>query len=197
MTQINLRDLTVMTIKDPAQAARYLLALGLGREVLWLGLLLAVVLNTMLQAASNLLLPVIGFELQGIAPSLVVYAAIVGGGLVVTTFAFCHVGRLLGGRGTFYDVMVLMVWMQFLKVVVQAAGLILVLTIPILSAVLAFAAFLVGLYITVHFIDQAHRLNSPARAVGVLIASVLAVAIVSFILLSLVGGPIPGSAAYV
>ncbi|TMV08528.1 YIP1 family protein [Ruegeria sediminis] len=191
------RDLAVTTIKDPAQAARRLMALGLGREVLWLGLALAVVLNTLLQAASNLLLPVIGVETQGIVPSLIAYSAIVGGGLIVTILAFYHVGRALGGTGSFNDVMILMVWMQFLKVAVQAAGLILVLTIPILSALLAFAAFLIGIYISVHFIDQAHRLNSLSRAAGVLIASVLAIAVVSFILLSLVGGPIPGSVSHV
>ncbi|MEX0368494.1 Yip1 family protein [Ruegeria sp. HKCCD8929] len=187
------RDLVVTTVTDPAEAARQLMALGLGRDVLWLALALAVVLNTTIQAASNVLFTTIDPAFQGIALSLVTYAAIVGGGLILTIFTIFHIGRLMGGQGAFEDVMVLMVWMQFLRVLVQAAGVILLLTVPFLSVLLALVAFLIGVYIFVHFIDQAHRLGSPGRAAGVLIASIVAIAIVSFILLSLVGGPIPGT----
>lgn len=190
-------DLAKKTVVDPAEAARRLLALDLGREVLWLALALAIVLNAALQATSNLILSSMGVEVPALVGSVIPYAAVVGGGLIVTIVAFHQIGIRMGGTGTFSDVMVLLVWLQFLKVLVQAAGMIFLLTVPILSALLSAVAFLVGIYITVHFIDQAHRLNSLAVATGVLVLSILAIAVLAILLLSLVGGPITGTPAYV
>ncbi len=197
MNSTNLKNLAVLTLTDPAEAARQLMAMNLGREVLWVAFALAIVLNTLLQTASNVVFPVIDSEFQGIANSLVLYVAIVGGGLFLSILAFYHVGRRMGGTGSFNDIMVLMVWLQFLRVAVQAAGLIFLMTIPVLSALLAFAAFVVGLYITVHFLDQAHRLGSLPRAVGVLFLSVLAIAALLILVLSLVGAPMLGLSAHV
>ncbi|MFC3616503.1 Yip1 family protein [Lutimaribacter marinistellae] len=191
------RTLAVTTVTDPASAARQIMAMEFPREVLWLALALAVVLNTTIQAAINVVFPPVDGMLPGVGTGLGAYAAIVGGGLILTIISLHRVGRWMGGQGTFNEVMALMVWMQFLRVVVQAASFVLLLTVPILSALLALAAALLGLYIFLHFIDQAHRLGSIWRAAGVLIVSVFAIAFVLFVLLSLAGAPITGSAAYV
>ncbi len=191
------RTLAVTTVTDPAAAARQIMAMDIPREALWVALALAIVLNTTIQAIMNLVFPATDGMLPGMGPGLGAYAAIVGGGLILTIVAIHRVGRWMGGQGSFTDIMALMVWMQFLRVVVQAAGFLLLLVVPILSALLALAASLVGLYIFLHFIDQAHRLGSIWRAAGVLIVSVFAIAFVLFVLLSIAGAPLTGSAAYV
>lgn len=197
MITANWRSLAVLSVTRPAEAAQQLMSLELSREVLWLALALAVVLNTTIHALSGLIFGPITMPLAGLPDSVVAYAALVGVGLLLTIFAIYRVGRMLGGQGSFDDVMVLMVWMQFLRVAVQAAALVLAMTIPILSALLVLAATFIGLFIFLHFIDQAHRLGSLMRAAGVMIASIFAIAISLLILLSLLGGPMTGASPYV
>ncbi|SDC86722.1 YIP1 family protein [Ruegeria marina] len=197
MTTSELRRLAWMSITDPASAARAVLEMKLERETLWLGFALAVVLNAFLHGLSNLAFGPMTMPLPGMPISVVGYGALMAGGLALTIAAVHRVGRWLGGQGSFQDVMALIVWMQLLLVAVQAVTLVLALTIPLLSALLALAANLVALYVFLHFIDQAHRLGSLMRAVGVLVLSVLAIAFALFILLSLVGGPIPGALPHV
>lgn len=197
MTTISLRALVATTVTNPAEAARQLLSLNLARETLWLALALAIVLNATLHVLSNILVPVNDPDLQILTNSLVAYVALAGGGLLLSIAAFFYVGRKMGGAGSFEDVMILMVWMQYLRVLVQVLSLIFMLAIPGLFGILALAAALLWLYIIVHFIDQAHRFGSPLKAFGVLILSALAIAVVVTVLLSLVGGPILGIPANV
>ncbi len=197
MNATYLRDMTVLTVTDPAEAARRLMALQPGREVLWLALALVVVLNTFLHAVSNLLVPVQAPELQPLSESLVLYVLVAGGGLVLSILAFYHVGSRMGGTGTFNEIMILMVWLQFMRVLVQAIMVVLLISAPVLSALAALAAFILGIYITVHFLDQAHRFGSPATAVGVLVLSALAIAVVLVVLMTLIGGPMMGTPANV
>lgn len=186
MIALNLKDLAVMSVTNPAQAAQTVLAQNLRRDVLWLGLALAIVLNTLLFSLSNMLLP--GPEdIPVLIQSPIVYAGFIGGGVLATIISIHRVGAMLGGQGSFDDVMALMVWLQFLRVTVQAAALVLMLTIPILSFLLVLGASLIGLFIFLHFIDQAHRLGSLMKAAGVLVGSILAIAVVLFILLSFLG----------
>ena len=81
MNALNLKDLAVMSVTNPAQAAQILLAQNLRRDVLWLGLALAVVLNTLLFSLSNMMLP--GPEgMPVLIQSPMVYAGFVGGGIL-------------------------------------------------------------------------------------------------------------------
>ena len=97
------------------------------------------------------------------------------------------VGRMFGGQGSMEDIMVVIVWLQFMRVLVQAAALLLLLTIPVLSMLLILAAALVGIWILVHFVDQAHRYGSLGKAAGVLIAAFVGMVVGISILLSMIG----------
>jgi len=186
MISVNLKDLVVMSITNPAQAAQILMAQNLRRDVLWLGFALAVVLNALLFSLSNMALPTPeGVPLMIQSP--VFYLGFVGGGVLATIVSIHRVGRWMGGQGSFEDVMVLMVWLQMLRVMVQALALLFALTIPLLSMLLVLGSALVGLFIFLHFVDQAHRLGSLMKAAGVLVGAVFAISVVLFILLSLLG----------
>ena len=186
------RALAVLTVKDPAEAARRILALNLPAEICWLGLALAVVLDTMLFSVSNMVLPQADSALYGLIATPVSYGAVVGGGLVVTIIAIHRVGRVFGGQGEFSELLSLMVWLQLLSVAAQAAVFVLVLVVPLLAMILSFAATFLGIYIFLHFVDQAHRLASLWRAAGVLFAAVLVISLAFMILLSLIGAPFSG-----
>lgn len=193
MMSLSLRDLIVLTIREPARAAQILLQLKLSREALWTGLLLVAVLNTMLFSLSNLLVPSPQL-LPLFMESPTIYLIMIFAGLLLTCMAVHWVGRAAGGKGSLQDVMVLIVWLQGLRVLVQCASLLLILTVPFLSMLLVLAAAAIGLYITVHFVNQAHRFNSIGLAFGVLIASGLAIVLgLSALISVLFGAQIQGS----
>ena len=196
MTSTDWRDLAITSVRDPAQAARHLMAMALPRETLWTGLLLVAVLNTLLFSLSRLITP-LATPFPALLNSPIIYFLMVILGLLLTVYAIFWVGRGLGGKGRLDEVMVLIVWMQALRVVVQAATLVLLVTIPELAAILVLAAGVIGIYMLVHFINQAHRLNSLGRAIGVLIASVAAIVLGLSLILSLIGAPFAGVSGYV
>lgn len=181
------RDLVILSVTDPAEAARRILALNPGREGMWTALLLAVVLNTIMYVVSDLVLPPPPPEMAIFDMPASVYFGLLMVGLIVTGLALHRVGRAFGGGAQFADVMLLLTWLQILRVLALVVVLILALTAPLLSALATMATGLYGLYILLHFIDQAHRLGSLGQAAAVLIASVLAVALGIFVLLQLAG----------
>ena len=166
------------------------------REVLWTALFLVAVLNTLIYTLTNVVVPSqspmpVAFE------SPLVFLIIVAGGLVLTVHALYWTGRALGGTGELGDVLILMIWLQALRVGLQALTLVLLLIAPVLAALLVVAAAFIGIWILVHFINAAHHLGSFPRAAGVLIAAILALALGLSFILSLIGATFLGSAAYV
>ena len=196
MTLPDLRQLAILSVKDPAGAANTLLANPVPRQALWIVLALIAVLNALLFSLSNILVPG-PVPFPGLFEIPLIYCTVVAGALLLMISAFFWVGRAMGGSGSFDDIMQTILWLQALRLVVQAAALVLVLTLPLLSALLVFAASLYGIYMLLHFLNQAHRLESMGRSAGVLIASMLAIVLGLTLLISLFGGPIAGSFAYV
>lgn len=196
MTSGDWRQLALTSVTDPAAAARSLMALALPRDVLWTGLALVAVLNTILFIASNMLVPV-SMPVPGLPTSPVSYLALIVTGLVLTIYAVYWAGRGLGGQGSLNDVMIVLLWLQGLRVVVQFVALVLMLIVPGLAVLLVFAAALVGLYILLNFVNQAHRLDSLARSAGVLIAALLAMVLALSLAISILGGLISGSSGNV
>lgn len=182
----SLKDLAVLTVQDPAEAARQLMALQLDRGTLWTAVFLVAVLNTLLAGLNNVLMPN-STPFPGLFDVPAVYFFFVGGGLVLTILTLFWVGRAFGGEGSMEDIMIVIVWLQFMRVLVQAAALLLLLTIPVLSILLILAAALVGIWILVHFVDQAHRFGSLSKAAGVLIAAFVGMVVGVSILLSMIG----------
>ncbi len=185
-------NLVVTSIKDPASAARTLMAMGFDTRVLWDALILAAVGNTALFVLSNLF--VTGpSPLPGFFEMPLVYFAVVAGGLVLSILSISWTGRMMGGTGTTANILVLMVWMQILRLAVQLLVMVLLFVAPLLSGLLVLASAVIGVYMLVHFIDQAHGFGSPGKAAVVMIASFLAIAVGLSVVLLLVGGLFLGS----
>ena len=191
-----LRSLVGETLIDPQKAARRLIDMQLDPAVLWTGLLLAAILNTILFTISNLILPSASpFPAAFNAPF--VFLLVAAGALVLTVHALFWTGRAFGGKGQLADLLVTMVWLQFLRIAVQAIALVLLLIAPTIASFLVLIATLAGIWIFVHFINAAHRFSSVFMAILVLIAGTLAVVMGLVFLLSLIGISSLGSAAYV
>lgn len=196
MTLTDWRPLAVATITDPAGAARTLIGLRLTRDVLWTALLLVAVLNALLFALSNIILPPPP-ELGLLFHSPMLYLAVVAAGLSLSVVSLHVIGRMLGGTGALENIMVLVVWLQLLRVAMQAIALLLALLTPAISAMVVLAAAFYGIFIMLHFINQAHGFGSLLRSAGVLLASALAILLVLSFFLSFIGGSILETSAYV
>jgi Yip1 domain len=186
------RDLAVLSVKDPATAARQLLDMQVPGNILWLLLFLVTICNTILFTLSDLLAPVSG-PLSDLLSTPFSMLGLVAGGLILTVYSLYLCGRLMGGAGAFDGVLVLIVWLQILRLIVQAAVMFLMLVLPLLSALLVIASAFVWLYLLVHFVNQAHQFASLGRSAVVLIVSIIIPAIGIAILLALLGVPLTGT----
>ncbi|GHG94969.1 YIP1 family protein [Pseudodonghicola xiamenensis] len=183
------RDLVTLSLTDPAMAARQLMALNLRRDLLWTGLALTAVLNTLIYSLSGLLS---GAAIFGAFGSPFFYLGIMAASLVLTILCFYLAGRMLGGQGRVEDLLVAVLWLQVLRMGVQVIVLILGTLSPALGVVAVFAAMFIGLFITVHFLNQVFHFNSLGRAAGTMILSIVIMTVLMILLLAIVGGTQPG-----
>lgn len=183
MTQESWGDLLVTTVVRPAEAARRVLALDLPREALWTAILLVAVINTIIFTASNMLWPMQGMP----TPSAPVYFFFAGGSIVLTIITLFWAGRMFGGKAEMTDIMSIIVWLQVPRIVIQSASLVLVAVLPALAGVLMVAASIVGIWIMLHFVNEAHRFGSLGRAAGVMVAAFVAMVIGLSAVLSFAG----------
>lgn len=186
------RDLAVLSVKDPANAARQLLDMKVPGNILWMVLFLVTICNTILFTFSDFLAPAPG-PLSGFLSTPFMMLGLVAGGLILTVYSIYLCGRLMGGDGTFDGVLVLIVWLQVLRLVVQAAVLFLMITLPLLSAILVIVSAFVWLYLLVHFVNQAHQFGSLGRSAGVLVVSIIIPALGIAVFLALLGVPLTGT----
>ena len=187
MTTTGFAQLAVETIRDPRATARRLVALDLPLQALWMALALVVVLNAAVYSLSNIVTPPPpDMPVAAVAP--VPFALFLGAGLIGTIYALWYVGRLMGGGGGLGDIMVLLVWLQALRLVVQAALIVLVPLSPVLSSLVVLAAAVIGFWILLNFVDVAHGYESLLKALGAVALSVLAMALGLTVLVTLFGG---------
>ncbi len=180
------RGLVGLTLRHPATAARVLIGLGLPSQALWSALALAAALQAILFTLSTMLFPV-PFVVPAILSAPLSVFGLIFAALVLSVYGLLWAGRMLGGQGDLAGILVLCVWAQLLRAGLQAFGIFLSLTLPGLTPLLSLAALALGLYIFVNFINEAHGLDSPMRAFGVLAGAFVIMALGLSILLSVIG----------
>lgn len=196
MNRAALRDLTVATLTEPRVAAARLIGLGLGRDILWQALLLAVVLNALAFWLGVLAVPS-GQELPPMMATPFMFALTMGCGAVVTVFAITFVGTWLGGAAQLDEILVLVAWLQALRLVVQVIATVLTVSLPGLALLLLMAVNIYGLWIFVNFIDVAHRFGSLLKAFGVILMAGFGIVIGLVLMLSIIGTTTMGVSAHV
>lgn len=189
-------ELAVRTVKDPRSAAMQLAGLNIARRHLWLALALAVVLNTIVYQISLVLAPP-NVVLPALFTSPLLFAVVIGAGLIISIFSLTYAGRFLGGTGELNVIMTLLIWLQFLRFALQLVAFVLAPFIPGLAGVLVFAASLYGIWLLLQFIDVGHGLNSLATAFGVMFLATLGIMIGLAVILSLLGIQNMGLTPYV
>lgn len=192
----NLRDLTVQSIRKPREAAARMIALKLGREVLWTALALIVTLSAIGFYITNVMLapatmpPETAQEIgpmmmRRMSPTMV--TLMVFGNMVVLIFALYWVGRMLGGKASLPDMILVLTWTQFLLLVFQVIQTAMFLVAPVLAAFLTLAALVYLFYVFLVFLTVAEGFDGVPRALLQLLITLAGVSVGLGLLLSLIG----------
>lgn len=192
-----MQALILETIRSPATAAERLLALRLPQEWLWMALALMSVLNAIVYSISLHLSPPPESEAgMTVIPaaflSPVLFTIFLFGALTITVFVMHWLGRSLGGAAQRREILILITWLQVLRLVVQVAVLVLSLAVPAFGALVVLVASVWGLYILVVFLDVAHRFDNRWKATGLLLLAVVAIAVGLSLVLGTLGAVIVG-----
>lgn len=183
-------DLIRLTMRDPREAARTIMAMRLSSDVLWQGLALVVVLSVIL-AQVTAMLSGTTTEMDPRVPTFfaspVLLGFVQGCLLVMMVFAVHWVGRTFGGRGAFEDSIALVSWLQFLLVCLQAVQTLAMIIIPPLAGIIAIVGIVAFFFWLTIFICELHGFESPGLVFVMILVSMLAITFALSILLSIVG----------
>lgn len=178
MNAAALRSMVGLTLTDPEAAARSLIALRLPDQARWLALALVSVLTVLVMRLTLMVTPPVPLSpFGGVMYHPVSGFLIQAVTILLLALAMARVGSWFGGGGRFADALVLSVWLEFLMVLVGGAQLVLLLTAPALTLVLAIAA--VGLFVwtLVRFTAALHGFTNLWAVFAGIVGTFLALAI--------------------
>lgn len=178
----NWPELIRQSVLDPRRAAPIIVNIPLDRSAIFLGLALVACLNGIFY---GLVLPM-EFQMEAFA-SPVPLALAVGVIVWLSAAALTVVGRLFGGEGTLETLLRVGIWMQLIRLGVQVVLLFVELLSPSLAWMLAMAAWVWGIYMTITFTAAAHRFDTLLKAVGVLGVSFFGAVLALSVLLAALG----------
>jgi len=191
MTLAQVQVLFQLTMRQPAQAARLVIAMEIPRGFMLVALALLTVLNAIVFSLFVLYATTIGggiLALPVIFESPAVYTLVTGGVSILTILALLWSGRALGGRATLDEMIAVVTWIQVPHLVLQTLAFAVMFAMPALSAMLGAVGNLWLLWMLIHFINVAHRFNSMGRAAAVLAMAAAAGILGLSLILGLIGG---------
>lgn len=189
---MTLRDVTALlrlTLTDPGGAARAVLSMGVPREHHWTLFFLAITLSGAVWQLTVLVLRPEAPEGAAL-PSGLTAAAVTGGSILLLSAAIRWIGRLAGGTGDIEDVLLLVIWFQFVLIALQVVEIGLMLVAPVLGTVIFVAVAVVTLWVLTHFIAVVHGFRSLGRVfLGMVLATFALAFLLSLILAPFLGAP--------
>lgn len=179
-----------LTLQDPRQAARVLLAEGVPMRARTGGLLLAAILTALMAnlqfgAGARSLDPFSAFMLA----SPIRTAVVQWGFLALSVLLIHRVGRAFGGRGSFADALLIVVWLQVLMLGFQVLQLVVAPILPGLAGVIGLVSFVVYFWLMTHFIAELHGFTSRGLVFLGIMLTGLAAGFVLGVLMILILGP--------
>lgn len=176
------------TVTNPREGAAEVLALGVPRQALWTILALVVVLSILLAHATGLLMLAGG----GMAMGPIVMGPLVTGVvqlalLLLMVAAIYWIGRAMGGTGSFDETLLLVSWLQFIMVCIQAVQTVALILLAPLATIIGFAALVLFLWLLTSFVAVLHGFRSLAQVFLMILASAFGIAFALSILLAALG----------
>lgn len=191
MTLLNrIGQLAQLTLQDPRRAARVLLAEGVPLPARTAGLLLVAVVSALLASLQTgtdpqKLDPVTAFMLASPFRAAIVQWLF----LALSVVLIHRVGRAFGGRGSFPDALLVVVWLQLLMLALQVLQLAATFLAPPLAGVIGLVGLGVFFWLMTTFISELHGFASRGKVFLGMVVTCIGVGFGLGILLILILGP--------
>lgn len=169
-------ELAVQTLRDPRGTSEQIMDWQIDRNTLYIALGAVCALTALLVGTTQAIRPPTDPELIQAVPALALLDrplalfVLTAGSLVVMIHALFWAGRAMGSDGALSDLLVLMIWLQALRLAAQLGVFVLSAVVPAIGGLVAIAVMITAFWLMLHFISAALRFNSLLRALGVLVA---------------------------
>ncbi len=174
------------TLQDPRGGARAIMAIDLPTGTRWAALLLMAVVSALLTHMSiSLSPPDTRAEFAVVLGNPLFMAALEGGAMLLGVVAIHRIGAARGGTGHLPEAISLMVWLQFILMLLQAAQLVAQVILPPLATIIGFLGVGIYFYLLTYFVAELHGFRSLRTTFLGIIATMLAMGFV----LALILGP--------
>lgn len=192
LTLSNLLQMARFTVQSPREGARMVMKANLPMPARWSALALMAVVSSFLAHLSIRLMPVASqVEMGSVMTSPISTAILQGLLMLASVYAIFWVGRWRGGMGSFADALILMVWLQFILLILQVIQIAVQIILPPLTDLIGFVSIGLFLWLISNFIAELHGFRSVFMTfLGVLATLFVAGFVLSFALLALIGGRI-------
>jgi hypothetical protein len=178
------------TVRNPREGATELLSLGIPREALWPALALVVVLSILLAQLTSLVVTGdMGMAGLPVGPAATGFIQLLL--LVVMIFAIFWIGRSMGGTGSFEEAILLVAWLQFIMVCLQAVQAVALLIVPLVASLIGIGAIMLFLWLLTNFVAVLHGFSSLFQVFIMILVSAFGIAFGLSILLTLIGVTVP------
>jgi hypothetical protein len=181
-------QLVTDSLVRPRAAARRVLSLGLGFGELLQAAVLVTCAGMVLGyaalrmsggAVDPVSAAVLGAPLIGAAAQLAVMAVIV--------FLTVRIGRLFGGGGDLGGALALVVWLNTMLVLIQAAQVVALAVVPPLAAILAVATLVWLIWAFANFVTELHGFQNPMLVLGGVVLAMIVLFFAIAIVLAMLG----------
>jgi hypothetical protein len=178
------------TFRAPRVTLAEFLALAPSREARILAAAAVVVLSALIGHLANIMFPIpVATPFTWATSSPLRLLLIQGLMIVYTSAALIGVGRLFGSKARFDDALLLVVWVEFILLLLQAAQLVLMLLFPLVATLAGLASVALFFWLLTQVVAVLHGFKSlPLNFLGILGTIFLSALALSF-LLSLLGFP--------
>ena len=183
---IDLINLVRISLRTPDLAAEEVIGWQLGRDVLWMALALAAIIGTgLVVLITELSGPAMVLPIN-ISSPLAMFV-VLAGTMVVYVHLLYWTGSALGGNGTLNDVLSVVIWFQYLRILAQVTIVVVSLALPALGLMLSLVIAGWGLWIFLNFLKIALKLGGLGHAFMVLVVSAVGLVLGLGVLMSLIG----------
>lgn len=181
--------LAQLSLQDPRAATRALLDEGVPLSARTAGLLLVAVLSALLASLQLRLGPQDLDPMTAMMLGSPLRAAVVQWAFLALSVVLIHrVGRAFGGTGSFPDALLIVVWLQFLTLVLQLAQLVVNPISPALAGIIGLGGFVVFLWLMTSFIAELHGFRSRGLVfVGMIVTTFAAGLLIGVAVIVLIG----------
>lgn len=150
------------TVSNPREGAATILRLDLPMQALWLAFGIVIVLSMLMGEAVTLLMgtpdPAATNAMMMASP--ITMGVLQAGFLFLVAHGMARIGQLFGGTGGFSGALALIVWLQFIFLVVQVLQLAALLIMPPVAGLITILAMGLFFWLLVNFIAALHGFTS-------------------------------------